>query len=314
MSAVREAPLLVSVRGAADTALLQQRLPGCAIREITALATADPELAARAEVLVLRSGHRLDTERLSQWPALRHVIRAGSGLDGIDIDGLAARGISVHRNPEPAAGAVAEWALAALLALARRIPYGHAALLQGRHAKQHCLAPPVSAMRLAIWGAGPVGRACAHALAPHVAEIAFAARPSLPDTLPSRPGNELPAWADAHVVALPLTDENRGWFGTGFLAAARQRHPLLICVGRLGTLDLDACLRALADGRLGGLALDPVEESDLPLWPADALPGPLNLIATPHIGAQRSDVRALLDRWVATTAAGVLAGADRTAR
>ncbi|MCX4573422.1 hypothetical protein OHB41_09545 [Streptomyces sp. NBC_01571] len=147
---MREAPLLVSVRGAADTALLRQRLPGCAIREITALATVDPNLAARAEVLVLRSGHRLGTDRLSQWPALRHVIRAGSGLDGIDIDALAARGISVHRNPEPAAGAVAEWALAALLALARRIPYGHAALLQGRHAKQHCLAPPVSRMRLAI--------------------------------------------------------------------------------------------------------------------------------------------------------------------
>ncbi|MGW0874210.1 hypothetical protein ACWD3Z_27490 [Streptomyces sp. NPDC002740] len=112
MSALREAPLLVSVRGAADTALLQRRLPGCAIREITALTAVDPYLAARAEVLVLRSGHRLDTERLSQWPTLRHVIRAGSGLDGIDIDALAARGISVHRNPEPAASAVAEWALA----------------------------------------------------------------------------------------------------------------------------------------------------------------------------------------------------------
>ncbi|MFE9967166.1 NAD(P)-dependent oxidoreductase [Streptomyces sp. NPDC005525] len=314
MSGVREAPLLVHVRGAADTALLQQRLPGCAIREITALATADPKLAARAEVLVLRSGHQLDTERLSQWPELRHVIRAGSGLDGIDVDGLAVRGVTVHRNPEPAADAVAEWALAALLALARRIPYGHAALLHGQHAKQHCLVPPVSRMRAAIWGAGPVGRACAHALAPHVAEIAFAARPSLPDTLPSIPGRELPAWADTHIVALPLTAETRGRFGTEFLATARQRRPLLICVGRLGTLDADACLRALDDGQLGGLALDPVEKSDLPLWPTDAMPGPLNLIATPHIGAQRSDVRALLDTWVATTAADVLAGAGRTAR
>ncbi|MFK0120125.1 NAD(P)-dependent oxidoreductase [Streptomyces sp. NPDC090994] len=314
MSAVREAPLLVSVRGAADTVLLQQLLPGCAIREITALATVDPSLAARAEVLVLRSGHRLDAERLSGWPALRHVIRAGSGLDGIDVDGLTARGISVHRNPEPAAGAVAEWALAALLSLARRIPYGHATLLQGRHGKQHCLAPPLSRMRAAVWGAGPVGRACAQALAPHAAEVAFAARPSLPDTLPSRPGRDLPAWADAHVVALPLTNENRGLFGTEFLAAARERLPLLICVGRLGTLDVGACLHALADGQLSGLALDPVEESDLPLWPDAAEPGPLNLIATPHIGAQRSDVRARLDHWVATTAADVLAGAGRTAR
>ncbi|MEV0694096.1 NAD(P)-dependent oxidoreductase [Streptomyces sp. NPDC050388] len=312
MSAVREAPLLVSVRGAADTVLLQRHLPGCAIREITALASADPKLASRAEVLVLRSGHRLDAERLTEWTRLRHVIRAGSGLDGIDVHGLAARGVTVHRNPEPAADAVAEWALAALLALARRIPYGHAALLEGRHAKQHCLAPPLSRMRAAIWGAGPVGRACAKALAPHVAEIAFAARRGLPDGLPSRPGSELPAWADAHVVALPLTEENRDGFGTEFLAAARERCPLLICVGRLGTLDVPACLRALADGQLGGLALDPVEETDLPLWPNKATPGPLNLIATPHIGAQRDDVRFLLDRWVARTVAGVLTGAGRS--
>ncbi|MFK0154289.1 NAD(P)-dependent oxidoreductase [Streptomyces sp. NPDC090493] len=314
MSAVRGAPLLVSVRGAADTVLLQQRLPGCAIREIAALASADPQLAARAEVLVLRSGHRLDAWQLAQWPRLRHVIRAGSGLDGIDVHGLAARGVTVHRNPEPAAEAVAEWTLAALLALARRIPYGHAALLEGRHAKRHCLAPPVSRMRTAIWGAGPVGRACATALAPHVAEIAFAARRRLPDTLPQRPGTALPTWADAHIVALPLTEENSGMFGTEFLTSVRERCPLLICVGRLGTLDVPACLRALADGGLAGLALDPVEESDLPLWPGEAMPGPLNLIATPHIGAQRHDVRAVLDGWAAATAAGVLAAAGRTSR
>ncbi|MEV8128645.1 NAD(P)-dependent oxidoreductase [Streptomyces sp. NPDC085944] len=310
---MRQEPLLLSVRGAADTRLLQRHLPGCAIREITAPASAEPELAAQAVVLVLRSGHQLDAERLRQWPNLRHVIRAGSGLDGIDVAHLAARGVIVHRNPEPAADAVAEWTLAALLALARRIPYGHAALLGGQHVKQQCLAPPLSEMRVAVWGAGPVGRSCAKVLAPHVAGLAFAARPTLPDTLPARPGSELSGWADAHVVALPLTDENRGRFGNDFLAAARTKSPLLICVGRLGTLDAGACLRALTDGRLAGLALDPVEKSDLPLWPgADSL-GPLNLLVTPHIGAQRNDVRAVLDQWVATTAAAVLAREGRTA-
>ncbi|MFF4863501.1 NAD(P)-dependent oxidoreductase [Streptomyces sp. NPDC001231] len=264
------------------------------------------KLASRAEVLVLRSGQLLNTDRLRVWLALRHVIRAGSGTDGIDVAALDRRGITLHRNPAPSADAVAEWALAALLCLARRIPYGHAALMTGQHTKQQCLAPPVSRMRLAVWGAGPVGRACAKVLAPHVAEIAFAARPSLPSALPARSCDELPAWADAHVVALPLTAENHGRFNAAFLTSARARRPLLICVGRLGTLDADACLRALADGQLAGLALDPVEPGDLPLWAHSDPPGPLNLLATPHIGAQRHDVRAVLDAWVATTAAAVL--------
>ncbi|MEU2026217.1 NAD(P)-dependent oxidoreductase [Streptomyces sp. NPDC016469] len=314
MSAVREAPLIVSVQGAADIVLLRRHLPGCEVREITTLASAHPGLASQAQALVLRSGHQLDSKRLTHWPRLRHVIRAGSGLDGIDVQALADRGVAVHRNPEPAADAVAEWALAALLALARRIPYGHAALLQGQHAKQQCLAPPVNRMRVAIWGAGPVGRACAKALTPHVGEIAFAARRSLPAALPARPGSELPAWAEAHVVALPLIEENKGGFGTEFLGAARERCPLLLCVGRLGTLDVPACLDALAGGGLGGLALDPVEEADLPLWPQDRTTGSLNLIVTPHIGAQRHDVRAHLDLWVATTAAALLNSAARRAR
>ncbi|MGW2695696.1 NAD(P)-dependent oxidoreductase [Streptomyces sp. NPDC001296] len=306
MTGATAAAVLVSVRGAADIELLQKHLPDCAVREIDNLASADAQLASRADVLVLRSGQLLDAGRLSAWPALRHVIRAGSGLDGIDVAALERRSITVHRNPAAAADAVAEWALAAVLCLARRIPYGHAALMAGLHTKQQCLAPPVSRMRLAIWGAGPVGRACAKALAPHVADIAFAARPSLLGTLPARSYDELSAWADAHVVALPLTDENRGRFNTAFLDKVRARSPLLICVGRLGTLDVDACLRALADGRLGGLALDPVEPAHLPLWPHSEAAGPLNLLATPHIGAQRTDVRAVLDSWVATTAAEVL--------
>ncbi len=189
MSGISAAPLLVMVPGAADPVVLRRHLPGCAIRVIESLDTAALNLAARAEVLVLRSGHRLDAERLTRWPKLRHVIRAGSGLDGLDVEALAARGVTVHRNPAPAADAVAEWALAALLGLARRIPYGHAPLLRGQHTKQQCIAPPISRMRVAIWGAGPVGRACATALAPYVDEIAFAARPS-----PNSPSSWWTCW------------------------------------------------------------------------------------------------------------------------
>ncbi|MDT0398519.1 Rossmann-fold NAD(P)-binding domain-containing protein [Streptomyces edwardsiae] len=137
----------------------------------------------------------------------------------------------------------------------------------------------------AIRGAGPVGRACATALAPYVDEIAFAAWPSLPDTCPPAPatscrrGRTPTSWRSR--------SQNRRRFCPEFLTRERERRPLLICVGRLGTLDVDACLRALVDDWLGGLALDPIEQADLPLWPADAVPGPLNLLATPHIGAER---------------------------
>ncbi|WP_131770260.1 NAD(P)-dependent oxidoreductase [Candidatus Protofrankia californiensis] len=305
-------PAIVAVRGSADLNLLGKAVPGAAVHEIHTLEEADPEQARTADVLVLRSGVRLGAAQLPDWPALRHVIRAGSGLDGIDTSALAARGIALHRNTGPAAYAVAEWALVALLSLARRIPYGQAALAAGEHAKTACLTEPVSRMRLAIWGAGPVGRACGRLLRPHVRELAYAARPSVPAHLPQRPADTLPAWADSHLVALPLGPQTMRLFGGGFLSAARHRSPLLICVGRLGTLDLPACLEALACGDLSGLALDPIDQDDLALLPTGG--PPLNLLATPHIGAQRTDVRSALDAWVASTAHRVLTPTGSQAR
>jgi D-3-phosphoglycerate dehydrogenase / 2-oxoglutarate reductase len=293
-------PTIVAMRGAADIELLGRAVPTAVIHEADPLKPLDPELARIAQIVILRSGARLDIAHITQLPKLRHVIRAGSGLDGLNLEALAFRGIKVHRNPGPAADAVAEWALVALLSLARRIPYGQAALTVGHHAKAACLAEPVNRLRLAIWGAGPVGRACGELLTAHVGDLAYAARPSVDRDLPQKPARELSVWADVHLVALPLTAQTRRMFGPDFLSVAHDRSPLLICVGRLGTLDVTACLSALARGDLGGLALDPVEQQDLPLLP-DGCP-PLNLLVTPHIGAQRTDVRAALNAWVAVTA------------
>ncbi|MFF4531639.1 NAD(P)-dependent oxidoreductase [Streptomyces sp. NPDC001407] len=300
---------IVVIRGAADIPLIAGRLPGAEVHESPTLDATDPHLAGTADVLVLRSGQRLDAARLARWPALRHVIRAGSGLDGIDTTALQEQGVSVHRNPHSSAGAVAEWALAAFLALARRIPYGHAALAHGEHTKTACLAPPPSTLRLAIWGGGPIGHACAGALAPYVADITYAARASLPAHYRQLPPGELTGWADVHLVALPLNGQTHGMFGPAFLDAVRPRRPHLICVGRMDTLDVPACLRALAADELAGLAIDPIDAHDPPLPTGGR---PMNLLLTPHIGAQRTDVRTVLDSWVADTVRDLLTPAKDT--
>ncbi|MEU2159479.1 hypothetical protein [Streptomyces sp. NPDC019208] len=221
----------------------------------------DPPLPADTAVLVLRSGVRLGERELNALHRLRHVVRTGSGIDRIDVSALWHRGITLHRNAEAGAGAVDEWVLAAALALARRIPLGQHALLLGQHEKQVYMGASLSTLAAGIWGAGPVGLAAEWALAP-----TWAARPSPRGrrTLPvCESCRRQPSWS--------------------------SRRPLLICAGRLETLDVAACLRALADGRLSGLALDPVEREHLPLLTGSTTP--LSLLASPHIGAQRSDVR-----------------------
>ncbi|WP_052270225.1 NAD(P)-dependent oxidoreductase [Streptomyces sp. MUSC 125] len=283
------------VRGAADAGAIRRALPGVLVRESTDLGS---PLPADSTVVVLRSGLRLGRCELDALPRLRHVVRTGSGIDHIDVNALRGRGIRLHRNAEAGADAVGEWVLAAALSLSRRIPLGQHALQLGRHEKQACAGVPLGTLTAGIWGAGPVGLAAGRALAPHVAGTAYAAWPSNPPGLRELSPTALAEQSHVHVVALPLRPTTRRVVGEEFLARVAPQRPLLICAGRLETLDVTACLRALANGRLSGLALDPVEQAHLPLLAAaTSTAESLNLLVSPHIGAQRSDVRSALDRW-----------------
>ncbi|WP_030342548.1 NAD(P)-dependent oxidoreductase [Streptomyces sp. NRRL S-1022] len=280
------------VRGAADAGAIRRALPAVPVHDLLDL---NWPLPADAAVVVLRSGVRLGERELDALPELRHVVRTGSGIDHIDVSALQRRGITLHRNAEAGAAAVGEWVLAAALALARRIPLGQHALMLGRHEKEACMGVSLGTLAAGVWGAGPVGLAAGRALAPHVARTAYATWPSNPPGLREVSQATLMEQSQVHVVALPLRATTRQFIGEAFLTRVAPQQPLLICAGRLETLDIAACLRALADGGLSGLALDPVEREHLPLLTGSTVP--LNLLASPHIGAQRSDVRGALDRW-----------------
>ncbi|MBT2381780.1 hypothetical protein J7E90_31975 [Streptomyces sp. ISL-111] len=280
------------LRGAADANAIRRALTDVEVHELPDL---NAPLPADTAVLVLRSGVRLGECELDALPRLRHVVRTGSGIDHIDVSALRHRGITLHRNAEAGAGAVGEWVLAAALALARRIPLGQHALLLGQHEKQACMGASLGTLAAGVWGAGPVGLAADWALAPYLGHTAFAAWPSNPPGLRELSQTALMEQSQVHVIALPLRPTTEQLIGEDFLARVAPQRPLLICAGRLETLDVAACLRALADGRLSGLALDPIEREHLPLLAGSTTP--LNLLVSPHIGAQRSDVRGALDRW-----------------
>ncbi|MFJ7904021.1 NAD(P)-dependent oxidoreductase [Streptomyces sp. NPDC096198] len=280
------------VRGAADAGALCRALPGVLVYESQDLVAPVP---AETTALVLRSGVRLGERELDALPRLRHVVRTGSGIDHIDVSALRRRGITLHRNAGAGAAAVGEWVLTAALALSRRIPLGQHALLLGRHEKEECMGVPLSTLSAGIWGAGPVGLAVGRALAPHTGRTAYAAWQSNPPGLRELSRMALMEQSQVHVITLPLRAATRRFIGEEFLARVVPQRPLLICAGRLETLDVSACLRALEDGALSGLALDPVEREHLPLL--SGARAPLNLLVSPHIGAQRSDVRGVLDRW-----------------
>jgi phosphoglycerate dehydrogenase-like enzyme len=267
-----------------------------------------------ADVAVLRSGVRLDREVLVAAARLRLLVRAGVGLEGIDLATAHQRGVRVVCVPL-SAESVAEHTLGLLLALSHRIAYHDRLLRQGRWEKHAGHGCDLRGRTLGLLGFGRIGI--------RTAELARAF--GMPvwacDRSPDRPHKqeaatrlgvrfvgleELFAGCDAVAIQVPLDDTTRGLVDARLLARMKP-GALLVNVGRGRVLDEVALDEALRAGRLGGAALDvfgiePVGNS--PLLTLD------NFVGTPHVAAQTVDAQQRVGEVVVQVIDAFAAGAD----
>ena len=110
------------------------------------------------KVLIVRS-KKVNEAALASGPSLSLVIRAGAGIDNIDVAAASRLGIFVSNCPGKNSIAVAELVLGLLLALDRRIPDQVAALRQGQWQKgEYSKARGLHGRTLGILGVGQIGR------------------------------------------------------------------------------------------------------------------------------------------------------------
>jgi D-3-phosphoglycerate dehydrogenase len=238
-------------------------------------------LVAGADVIVLRSGVQFPAALLARAANLQLVIRAGSGLDNIDVDYLHTHGIVLARVPEPGAVAVAELTFALLLALARQVLVADRLLRQGRWAKHELCGRTLRGKTLGIVGAGSIGSrvgemASAWGMKPVGCVERFTdaqARRLRACGIAPAPLGDVVEMADVVTIHCP--------YGT------RTQH--LIDERMIGRMRPGALYRALVDGRLGGAALDVHHrEGEGHVSPLAGLP---NVVLTPHIGASTVDAQ-----------------------
>lgn len=264
------------------------------------------DLAARVPIVgvVQRSELRLGASLLAGLPALRFVVRAGSGLDNIDTAELARRNVTLWHNRDEAAESVAELAWLGLTALARKLPMATVMLRNGKYDKSRVVGEAVGDLVTAVWGAGRIGRA-----------VLLTAQRHCASAVPVDLGRQLPAGttatspstairtADAHILCLPLNPGTRGRFDKSFLDSVADQRPYLCNIARYELLDMSAAVAALRAGTLRGLFVDPLDREHLDTALAnDWLADDQNLLLTMHQGAQRADVRRRLDEWAIATA------------
>jgi D-3-phosphoglycerate dehydrogenase len=221
-----------------------------------------------ADVLVVRSTKVL-APAISASSALRVIIRAGAGVDNIDVGAATARGVKVCNCPGMNAIAVAELTLGLLLACDRRLADQTADLRAGRWNKKEYGktgaggARGLQGMTLGVVGVGAIGQEVIRRAVPFGMHVVIWSRGITPQHAAALNaefgGTEtadllaLARRADAITVHLPLTDTTRRLFNATFFDAMKP-GAYFINTSRGGIVD-EAALRAamLAKGLRVGL-------------------------------------------------------------
>ncbi len=246
-----------------------------------------------ADGLIVRSATTLDGDLLHHCDKLKLVIRAGIGVDNIDIPGCTAKMVLVENTPFGNATSAAEHAIALLFALARDLPRADAGMKAGKWEKKAFMGLELDGKTLGVIGTGNIGSIVIKK-AVGIGMTVIGYDPFLSDDKAKAMGitkvelDELLARADAITLHVPLTDETRGIVGTAAFAKMKK-GVLLVNASRGGTVDETALLKALDDGIVRGAALDVFEKE--PLAADHPLRARADVILTPHLGASTSDAQ-----------------------
>jgi len=243
------------------------------------------EVAARvqADAILARQG-AITAEAIAASPRLRIVARHGVGVDEVDLAAAAARGVLVTNTPGANAQAVAEHALALILALVKDLKPLGATVAAGGWRDPATASRDVAGLRLGLVGCGAIGRAVAR-LAGAFGMTVASADPALPPA--GVPGiaraasvPALAATSDVLSVHCPLTQATRGLVGAAVLAAM-PRGGFVVNTARGGIVDEAALRVALDSGHLAGAALDVFAEEPPPA--DEPLRRHPRVLATPHV-------------------------------
>jgi D-3-phosphoglycerate dehydrogenase len=258
---------------------------------------------ADRHVLVFRSGVQITGEVLARATRLRLILRAGSGIDNIDLDAVRSRGIRLERIPGPGARAVAEMAFALMLGLARNVLQADR-LLRGGHWPKHRLSGHLLHGKvLGIVGTGNIGTQVGRLGAAWGMRVLgcvddaseIRARQLTEAGIDLVGLDEVLRQSDYVSIHVPLKDDTRGLINATALRRMKA-GAFLINMARGGVVDETALAQMLRDGHLRGAALDVHgREGEGVMSP---FAGFDNVILTPHIGAQTYDSQREIGRII----------------
>lgn len=244
--------------------------------------------------IVLRSRFKIDKSFLDRGRHLKFIARVGSGLENIDVDHAERLGIKVFSAPEGNSNAVAEHALAMLLALTNRILIADAEVRKGLWRREANRGIEIDGKTVALIGYGNNGKAFARKLSGFDVRVLFYdILTGLEDEYAAQCDMEK-IYKEADILSLhmPETDETIGLIDAEYIS--RFEKPFwLINTARGKHVVTEDLVQALESGHILGAGLDVLEyekSSFENLFEYDRLPAAFKylvesdrVVLSPHI-------------------------------
>ena len=243
--------------------------------------------AHNPEAIIVRYG-KVGASAMDAAPALRVISKHGSGTDTIDKVAAKARHIEVRAAAGANAAAVAEQAMALLLACAKSVPRLNARMHAGLWDKATHKSLELSGRTLGLIGLGAIGQRVARMA--QAMDMRVIGHDPFASAFPA--GIEAvdlaSLWRESHAISLhcPLTADNRHLLNRDSLSLCRS-GVIVVNTARGGLIDEAALLDALRSGRVAGAGLDSFAVE--PMTAGHPFHGEERIILSPHIGGVTSD-------------------------
>lgn len=269
--------------------------------------------ARAADALVAFLTDRIDDAFLAQCPKLKVVANVAVGYDNIDVAAATGRGVLVTNTPGVLTDATADFALALLLAVVRRIVEadryvreGHfrAWLMMGLHGTD------LAGRTLGVAGFGRIGQAVARRGRGFGMHVIYAANHRAPQAVEEEldatfvDKEALIATSDVLSLHVPLNAATRHYLGEPEFARMKA-SAYIVNTSRGPVIDENALVGALRSGAIRGAGLD-VFEREPEVHPE--LIGMTNVVLAPHIGSATVETRTKMAMMAAENAIAAVSG------
>jgi glyoxylate reductase len=268
-------------------------------------------MLAQAEGLITQHTE-ITTDLLRAAPDLKVIQKMGGRRDHLDMEAIRARGIKIALMPLPGSMAVAEHAMALMLACGKKLIDAHRLTVSGAyrelgiepktttersHGFQWMKIPNLvefSGLTMGIFGFGDIGTEIAKRAKAFDMEIIYHKRSRLEDDLEREldvtyvDKQDLLRKSDVFVMISPLTPETENAVGAAELAQMKSTA-ILINVSRGGVIDEEALAAALREKKIAAAGLDVFVREPVPFdHPYLVLD---NVVLSPHIAGGKGGGR-----------------------